>query len=410
MYFSSLTGLSNIRAMSKRLELGMNGTPYGADPIRLADSIALSRTKRHTLQGNLPPNSFTTKDGATNKVSYFFNPLGRVALGTVWVAAFVLAISFAPRPKAHAASPAQMGAMPAACDRACLYKFVDQYMAALLAKDPARLPWAAHVKFTENNVELPVGWGLWGTISGRGADDLRAADPETGQVAYFGAIDERGTKSFFALRMKIDDGKISEVETIVDRKGYGPGPFGNPETLEPVPVMSEDVPMDRRRPRARLISLADGYFNTLQLNDGQLFTQFTDDCSRRENGVWTANDPHPGSVQDPNLNLSAYGKISCEQGFKLGNYHWDDELRARRFPLVDEEKGLVLAGGFIDHAGKLEKYTTTDGVVHDAPLKSPHSFCLLEMFKMQDGKIRHAEAVFITVPYHMPSPWHQRGY
>ncbi|MGA8767237.1 MAG: hypothetical protein WB559_09475, partial [Candidatus Acidiferrales bacterium] len=237
-------------------------------------------------------------------MSHFFDPLGRVALWTISAAAVLLAVSFAPQGKAHAANSAQMGAMPVACDRACLYSFVDQYMAALLAKDAARLPWAAHVKFTENNVELPVGWGLWRTISGRGAENLRAADPQTGQVAYFGVIDERGTKSFFALRLKIDDGKISEAETIIDRKGYGPGPFGNPETLQPVPVMSEDVPADRRRPRERLISLADGYFNTLELNDGQLFTQFTPDCSRRENGVWTANDPHPDAPPDPNLNLS----------------------------------------------------------------------------------------------------------
>jgi hypothetical protein len=322
----------------------------------------------------------------------------------------LLAVPFLPQRKAQAANSSQMPAAPVACDRGCLYGFLDQYLAALLAKDPARLSWAAHVKFTENNVELPVGWGLWGTLSGRGAEDLRAADPATGQVAYFGVIEERGTKSFLALRLKIDDEKISEVETIIDRKGYGPGPFGDPDALQAVPVISEDVPPDRRRPRERLIALADGYFNTLELNDGQIFTQFADDCSRRENGVWTANDPHPGAVEDPHLNLSAYGKISCEQGFKLGNYRWDDELRARRFPLVDEEKGLVLAGGFIDHSGKLDKYTTTDGVVHDPPLKSPHSFCFLEMFKIRDGKIRHAEAMFITVPYHMPSPWFQRGY
>jgi hypothetical protein len=321
--------------------------------------------------------------------------LGIILLGYVYLRPSV----------AHANNSAQGGAMATGCDRACLYGFVDRYMAALVAKDPARLPWAAHVKFTENNVELPVGYGLWGTVSSLGAEDLRAADTETGHAAYFGVIDERGTKSFFGLRLKIEDGKISEVETIVDRKGYGPGPFGNPETLQPVPVMLEDVPADRRRPRVRMISLANGYFSTLELNDGQIFTQFTPDCSRRENGVWTVNDPHPGSVQDPNLNLSAYGKISCEAGFKLGNYRWDDELRARRFPLVDEEKGLVLTGGFIDHSGKLEKYTTTDGVVHESPLKSPHSFCLMEMFKIQDGGIRHAEAVFITVPYHMPSPW-----
>jgi len=294
------------------------------------------------------------------------------------------------------------------CDRKCLYGFVDQYLAALVAKDPARLPWAKTAKFTENNVELQVGDGLWGTISGRGGDDLRAADPVTGQVAYFGVVDERGNQAFFALRLKIEDRKISEAETIVDRKGYGPGPFGDPSSMKPVPVTLEEVPQERRRPRERMIALADGYFNTLQLNDGQVFTQFDPDCSRRENGVWTANDPNP----DPRASssISSYGKISCEAGFKLGNYRWDDRLRDRRYPLVDEELGLVLAGGFIDHAGRLETYTTTDGVTHQSPMKSPHSFCFLEMFKVQDGGIRHAEAVFITVPYHMPSPWYQRGY
>jgi len=329
---------------------------------------------------------------------------------SVVFAAATLAVWFVPRTTTLADDAAQMIGVPPACDRACLYGFVDRYLAALVAKDPAHLPWAAHAKLTENNVELPAGWGLWQTISALGTEDFRAADPETGQVAYYGVIDERGTKSFFVLRLKVEDGKIAEAETIVDRKGYGPGPFGNPETQPPVPVLLADVPAEHRTLRERMIALADGYFNTLQLNDGQIFTQFTPDCSRRENGVWTANDPHPGSVQDPNLNLSAYGKISCEQGFRLGNYRWDDELRARRFPLVDEEKGLILAGGFIDHAGKLEKYTTMDGVVHDAPLKSPHSFCFLETFKIVDGRIRHAEAVFITVPYHMPSPWYRRGY
>ncbi len=291
------------------------------------------------------------------------------------------------------------------CDRTCLYGFVDRYLDALVAKDPSRLPWAKMVKYTENNVSLQVGDGLWGTVSGKGPENFRAADPQTGQVAHYGVIDERGTKSFLALRLKVEDHKISEVETIVDRKGYGPGPFGDPDSIQPVPVLAEDVPPAERRPRARLISLADSYFNTLQLNDGEIFTAFDPGCSRRENGVWTANDPHP----DPNSTFSAYGKLSCEAGFKLGNYRWDDRLRDRRFPLVDEEKGLVLAGGFIDHSGRLEKYTTTDGVTHDSPMKSPHSFCFLETFKIKDGKIRHAEAVFITVPYNMPSPWVKYG-
>jgi hypothetical protein len=287
------------------------------------------------------------------------------------------------------------------CDRKCLYGFVDQYMDALVAKDPSRLPWAKTVKFTENNVALAVGDGLWGTISGNGPEDVRAADPANGQVLYMGVVAEHGTQSFFALRLKIEDHRISEVETIVDRKGMGPGPFGDPSAIQQLPVLLADVPPDQRSPRAKMVAITDGYFNTLQLNDGHIFTQFDPACSRRENGVWTASDPNP----DPKSSFSAYGKFSCEQGFKLGNYHWDDRLRDRRYPLVDEEKGLVLAGTFIDHSGRLEKYTTTDGVVHDSPMKSPHSFCMLELFKIQNGQIRHAEAVFITVPYYMPSPW-----
>jgi len=322
------------------------------------------------------------------------------AVGTVLLTVFLSDLS-----KAQDTARERSAVAANDCHRKCLYGLVDQYLDALVAKDPSRLPWATMVKFTENNVSLQVGDGLWGTISGMGPEDVRAADPATGQAAYFGVIDERGNKSFFALRLKVEDLKISEVETIVDRKGYGPGPFGDPDKIAPLPILLDDVPPEERRPRAKMIALADGYFNTLQLNDGQIFTVFDPACSRRENGVWTASDPHP----DPNSTFSAFGKYSCEAGFKLGNYRWDDRLRDRRYPLVDEEKGLILAGGFIDHSGRLDKYTTTDGVTHDAPIKSPHSFCLLEMFKIKDGKIRHAEAVFITVPYYMPSPWVKHG-
>lgn len=326
---------------------------------------------------------------------------------SVWVAAAVsslcLVSSVFLSSRAQSDFPTQSDYDTSVCERACLYGFVDQYLHALADKSPSLLPWAKNVRFTENNVELRVGDGLWGTISGLGPEDLRAADPEHGEVAYFGIVDEQGVPGYFAMRMKIEDRKIAEVETIVDRKGNGPGPFGDPAKMTELPITKEFVPASQRTPRARMIALADGYMNTLQLNDGHIYTVFDPNCSRRENGVWTASNPHP-DPKDTSF-IAAAGRLSCEQGFKLGNYAWDDRLRARRFPLVDEEKGLVLAAGFIDHSGRLKKFTTTDGVVHDSPMKSPHSFCLFEMFKIIDGKIRHAEAVFITVPYNMPSPW-----
>jgi hypothetical protein len=37
--------------------------------------------------------------------------------------------------------------------------------------------------------------------------------------------------------------------------------------------------------------------------------------------------------------------------------------------------------------------------------RRPHSFVLLEAFKIRGGKIQQVEASFITVPYNMPSVW-----
>lgn len=53
-------------------------------------------------------------------------------------------------------SAAQTGRQ-AACDRACLNKLVDTYLAAVVAHDPARAPLAADVKFVENTVPLKPG-------------------------------------------------------------------------------------------------------------------------------------------------------------------------------------------------------------------------------------------------------------
>jgi len=280
-----------------------------------------------------------------------------------------------------------------------LYDLAEIYLDALEARDPARLAWADEAVFTENNVRLEPGDGLWNTISARRRGyDLKAADPETGQVAWFGIVEEHGHPAIMGLRLCAKMGKITEVETIVCRSMEF-GPFPSIETyVAPRPLMLADVPETKRVPRERMIAIANGYFETLQLNDGTLHTEFTDDCDRVENGLQTTNNP----------DIEGYpiAAMGCAAQFRLGQYIYDDRLRGRRFPLVDEEKGLVLAAGFIDHTGKVVDVTWTDGVTKTTSVfHFPHSFALLELFKIVDGKIAGVEAVFITVPYNMPSPW-----
>jgi hypothetical protein len=284
-----------------------------------------------------------------------------------------------------------------ACDRACLYKFLDQYLAALQDKDPGRLPWARTARTSENNVELMIGDGLWGTITKLGDYKLRFADPSTGQVGYFGAVEETGPLSPLALRLKIEDGKIVEAETSVRRKADEGNFMADPKFVVK-PILNEIVPEAERQPRERLISIADGYFDTLQLNDGTLFTQFDDQCQRVENGVQTTHNPELAK-------LSFTLTLGCAEQFKLGNFLFDDRLRARRYPLVDVERGLVLAGTFIDHSGRLGTYKLTDGRVAESRYRRPHTYYLVELFKIRNNKIQQIEAVFMTVPYHMPSPW-----
>ncbi len=280
-------------------------------------------------------------------------------------------------------------------NRIALYSVLDRYLAALAAKNPARVEWARRVHNSENNVMMDVGDGLWGTIEKLGAYQLRFADVKTGQVGYFGTVIEPKEESAFCMRLRVDaTGRVSEVEKVIVRNSeHGmvlPGPrFWTKPVLE----AAAQTPSQR----ADLQRLANGYFDTLQLNNGTIHTKFAPDCNRVENGVQTTNNPDFPMIPST--------RLGCEEQFRLGIYRYDDRLRARRFPLIDEERGLVLAFGFIDHSGRLGRYKWTDGTDHDSPIRRPHSFYLGELFKIDGGMIRQIEANFISVPYNMPSPW-----
>jgi hypothetical protein len=305
----------------------------------------------------------------------------------------VLTIAAAPTLRAQGAP---------SCDRPCLERHIDRFLDALVAHDPSAVAWASGAMYTENNVVLASGDGLWRTASRKGdpRQALLLADPPAGQVGYIGLIEERGSLDYLALRLRVVDGRVAEAELIANRKSET-GPRGDPAKLAHDPAFARAVPLAERVPRARMIDLAYGYFSTLQLNDGKIFTQFAPDCSRLENGWASAGDAS---------SINEYSRLHCEEQFRLGNYRWDDRLRERRFPLIDEERGLILASGFIDHSGALDTYTLTDGTVKKSPILAPHAWHFLEVFKIEQGRIARIESVFVFVPYGMPSPWSVRGH
>ena len=105
---------------------------------------------------------------------------------------------------ACAATPAQ-GPTVLDCDRACLTGLIDQYLAGMLAHDPKRVPWASHVRFTENNVPMRIGDGLWGTIDKLGGYKVYFADSQAGQAGFYGVVSEGSKTSVYGLRMQVQD-------------------------------------------------------------------------------------------------------------------------------------------------------------------------------------------------------------
>jgi hypothetical protein len=295
-------------------------------------------------------------------------------------------------------------AAPARTTRSDLYAVLDRYLAALDANDPTQAPWADTVYNTENNVSLMVGDGMWVTVTDRGKYDLRFADVEQRTVGFFGSIFETTKdETPFSLWLKVDEaGRICEVESIAVRVVDHTMPFRDPKFWDK-PQMNEMLPPEKRTPRARLISFGDGYFDTLQLNDGTMFTKFHPDANRVENGHQTTNN-------DQLAEHIPVVRLGCAEQFEKGYYKFDDRVRGRRFPVVDEERGLVLGCGFIDHCGKLRDFTLTDGTPAKSPFLRPQTLNLMELFKIKDGAIEQIEANFISVPYHMPSPWDGPGF
>src|SRR5580692_13142705 len=122
---------------------------------------------------------------------------------------------------------ASTGPLPLNCNRACLENLVNQYLAALGAHDPKRLPLSADVMYTENDQQLEVGDGFWKTAQEVGNYKHIFADPEAGQVAFMGTMHEAGSVLLMSLRLRIELGRITEIESIYFRQGGG-GPSGIP--------------------------------------------------------------------------------------------------------------------------------------------------------------------------------------
>jgi hypothetical protein len=359
----------------------------------------------------------------------------KIAFGVLAIAVTVVMTSYLT-----SRIDASTGPIPINCNRACLEGVVNTYLTALVAKDPKTLPLSADVKYTENGQPLQIGDGFWKTVEGRGNYTHIFADPEFGQVAYMGTMREAGQPLLMSLRLRIELGRLTEIETVFFKPGGG-GPNNIADMDKPyVPedMWFKSIPPAQRMSRQELVAIADGYFSSVQRNDGKGINgtgtyPFTNDCHRIENGAPTtnvrpadtpargagaqppANAPAPQGrgarggdappappANQPTINANA---MDCLSQFKLGYYFIVTAIHGRRYPVVDQERGIVYAHSVFDQG------TVNTGVLSDGTpwtfrgFNRPSSILVTEAFLIENGKIRRVEMVGTTAFYHFQGPW-----
>ncbi len=328
----------------------------------------------------------------------------RTARLTITAIASLLALTSAGTPGVSAQARLPYGSIPVDCNRACLEGLVDQYLAAVVAHDPKRLPLSADVRYTENDQVMQPGDGFWGTASGTGGYKLVVPDVTAQQVGFIGSMREGKTTLLMSLRLRVQLGRITEIETTYFRPGGGgPNDIAGLDKATPEPFWSAALPAAQRPTRHQLIAVANAYFEGVQGNDGKGYYPFADNCLRRENGALTASAP-----PNPKLPPGAFDAFAlpCKKQLESGYYAVATRIHSRRYPVVDEERGIVLAYAMFDMNGTVRTITLTDGRVVDmSNFSRPSGIEVTEAFKIENGMIRGIEMVGGSVPYHFTSAW-----
>ena len=243
---------------------------------------------------------------------------------------------------------------------------------------------------------------LWGTISAIGTYKVYFADPQAGQVGFEGTIRENGTPAILVIRLKVENRKIAEVETIV-RRGAEPA-----EALEkfgqPNPAWLQPLAPSERSSRQDMLRITNQYFEGIVHLSGDM-VPFDDKCNRILDGIQDTNNPsYNEGWGHGSFNPAAMG---CRENMNTKIWAYIKAVDPRRFMVVDEKMGIVFGFFMFNHPGTvLEADVPGVGKIPMPPsAKRPFNVEVAEFFKIQNGKIRQVEGVQLALPYKTPTGW-----
>ncbi len=276
-------------------------------------------------------------------------------------------------------------AQRAACDRACLTGFIDGYFAALMANRASALPQAARARITENSHEKKLADTFWDgaeeTLYRFDIVNVRRGDTGTQTVIR----NADGSKTMHMLRLKVQNGAITEIETIKANQGEADR-LWDPDRIvgEPTTAFQLSIRNTERDSYYDLVGTAESYWRAFQTNGTPAYrrARLMPDSRRFENGLQTT-----GLVRDGVFNDTA-------RGFDEGRFS-DRNIWDRRYPVVDEERGVVLS---------IVRFGLKEGLKSQSTATS-NDRLVAEFFAIKHGYIQEIQAVLFNLPDEEPTGW-----
>lgn len=261
------------------------------------------------------------------------------------------------------------------CDRKCLKDITQSYLDAVVKHDPKAAPLAPNVRYTENAVVVTPGQGLWKTATSLGKFQRTYVDTVQGQTGFFGLIDEQDVPAIVSLRLKIVDRKITEAETIIGRKGVS---LHDPQNIIDHGPKDAPIPAALRTSRADMIKAADSYFDGAQSQNPAIVLQ-KPGCDRYENGVKMTHRQGSGAG-----GVSMSGDCAAT----IANAKQIAAVVDRRYPVVDEEAGVVMGTAIFNRPPGAKR---ADGTLWPRLL-------LTEFFPVEKGQFTAIYAAMFYLP------------
>jgi hypothetical protein len=290
---------------------------------------------------------------------------------------------------------------------------MEAYLKALVANDSSTLPLSKNLKATENAQPSDLKSGLWTKATKIGSYKFTLSDPTTGQHGFAGVIWRGENASLVSIRIKIVNGEIEESEIIVGIDRF-PGEQGtDPRTLTTWrQEMGIVIPKEKRHSREELRAIAASYYDGVTYNTPEK-VPLSHKGNRVENGTQITNNPDFSLVDgfyepwDPDDTVPNFGEWSPKEQFDRGLWS-SDSVSGMRYPLIDEERGLVMAYAIYEPWTKAT-VTEVKGVGKIKRLGGEDrikvSLCMMELFKIKDGEIWDMESVWFVGPLPMSSGW-----